>query len=229
MAAQVDNGQAKSGNLQGNAQLEMQADYRFTGEAARLSRQQSAAEANQNFGLGGSAYSQLKGEVKLTMANSVGLFETQDMKARKSQEVTSGLSGGTASNSKLQPSPTHQVRGTSNGALGATSHQTFNQTQQMQLSIDRRPSQENLSLRGLEIASSKKMPLSPLRVVVSSTAKIPGRGPQSGEPDTFTGQANMLKVQNIIDMQGKQAAIADIQRIHQLHHIHMQEHYWRST
>lgn len=36
--AQVDNGQAKLGNLQGNAQLEMQANYGFHGEAARLSR-----------------------------------------------------------------------------------------------------------------------------------------------------------------------------------------------
>ena len=92
-------------------------------------RQQSAAEANQNFGLGGSAHAQLRGEMKLTMANSEGMCETQDLKARKSQEVTSGQSGGTASNSRIQGSPTHHVQGTSNGALGATSHQTFNNTQ----------------------------------------------------------------------------------------------------
>ena len=118
------------------------------------------------YGAGYNPSQMVKNAQALTNSNSLGKFEAHDLQRLKSQDAVSGNSGGTVSNPKLLASPQNRMmQGASNGALAPVSQHTQH--------IEKGPSNENFSVVGHEILSSRKAPLSPLKVVVSSTAKIP--------------------------------------------------------
>jgi hypothetical protein len=138
------------------------------------------------YGANGSASSNQNSHVNL--ANSAGLIDTQDGGFLRSQEA-SGASG-TGSQSRLQRSPYRLVKEHSGMALAQS-----NQTQK----IEQAQSHDHPQ----DVSSSRKGPMSPLRVVVSSTTKVPDL---LGNPYRLAQPAkSMLKVQSIINSQGKQA------------------------
>lgn len=159
----------------------LQAD--FSRQAAALPRGLHDGTGDRvTYGANGSASSNQNSHVNL--ANSAGLIDTQDGGFLRSQEAASGASGGTGSQSRLQRSP-HRLLKEHSGMVLAQS----NQTQKIE------PAQSHDHPQ--DVSSSRKGPISPLRVVVSSTTKVPDL---LGNPYRLAQPAkSMLKVQSIIN------------------------------